>query len=149
MHLKLTGIATGLGMMIAQIMTPTSVLGDTAEDLIKVAVGLTAIGIIANEINKSNAKKKSLDLKRATEAAAEVASESVLPKERQQIIICTSAQWDGQNWRNQNNKICTPTPEVCLREEQIYGRRIAKFDFQCMQKQGFRLSQKYEINQLF
>lgn len=143
MHLNLAGIAAGLGMMIVQIMTPTSVLGDTAEDLIKVAVGLTAIGVIANEINKSNAKKKSLDMKRATEAAAAVAAESALPKDNQQFNKCKSAQWDGQNWRNLDNNICAPTPEVCLREEQINGRRIVKFDFQCMQKQGFRLSQKY------
>ena len=126
-------------VLIAAHVFSSPIKADSS-DLVKVAIGLTAFGIIANEINKSNQQEESLDLKRATDAAAEAAAEAATTTDSPVLPLCISPVWDGKNWRNKDQRTCTPTPEVCKREIRRFGHEVVTFDFNCMQNEGFRLS---------
>ena len=98
-------------------------------DLIKAVAGLTAIAIIANEVKKG---------KKAKQAAEEAAAAAA--KAKQGPRVCTNPYWDGVSWRNRDGRVCLPTPAVCLRETILSNRTVRRFDYECMWKEGFRLS---------
>lgn len=115
--------------------TPAAKAGDS-DDLVKAAVGLAAIGIIANEVKRGKQKRKAAEAAAAA-TAAEKKKRSSVPRN------CRYGRWDGQNWRDSDGRICRPTPAVCLRETRRGNRNIVTFDSECMMKEGFRLSRRY------
>ncbi len=135
MSLKIAGAAAALVFAAVQVV-PQPAAGDSGDDLVKAVIGLTAIAIIANEVKKGKQAKAA-----AARAAAEAAEKDA--EKRKAPPICRTPYRDGGNWRNDDGRICLPTPEVCMRETSRPGRSFVTFEYECMWSEGFRLSRRY------
>ena len=132
MSLKIIGAAAALAFVAAQTASSPAAAGENEDNLVKAAIGLAAIGMIASEVKRGKKAKAA-----AAAAAASAAKAKSTPP------ICSSPYWDGSNWRNNDNRICIVTPQICMRETRKSGRNIVIFDADCMWREGFRLSARY------
>ena len=104
------------------------------DDFLKAVVGVGALALIANEARKDRLRK---------EAAAR-SERSAAEREINRTRVCRSGQWTGSAWvERADGKPCLPTPRVCLRERWRGDFVVKYFDFDCMNRVGFRLSRRY------
>ena len=130
MSMKITAPLMVLAFFFAQIVGTAA---SANEDLVKAVMGLTAIGIIANEIDKGN------------RAAVEAEREAELEAQRAAELAAERAAQAARNRAEAQNREREMASKMgfCMRQDSRLAGRAVFFDYECMQKQGFRLTSKY------
>ncbi len=108
-----------------------------SDDTWKAVAGVAALALIAAQARKERKREE-----RAAEAAAQSARNAIESRLRENRV-CTSPVWNGSIWVESDGLPCLPTPRVCLQEKWRGDFLVKFYDYDCMQREGFRLSASY------